>query len=144
MQAQIQDQKDNLINMLQEKKLKIEKIAKRLRKKNTLYITLSIIASTLATLLAGLTAMNGPLAGSGPPAWKITCGAVAGLTAFAGITTGLHQRLSIPERLSKCYSCAGRLNALELALTVFNREPSELAQEYQDITSTYSELFLDD
>jgi len=138
-----QDKNLKLLKDVQEKRIKVEALAKKLKKKNSRYVLISIIGSSLATLLAGLTAIYGPLAGAGAPAWKITCGAIAGLTAFSGIFAGLHQKLAIPEHLSRCYACSGRLNALELALTVFNRDISEVAKEYQDITSNYNELFLE-
>ena len=65
METEVQDQRSNLIRLVQEKRKRVEAIARKLRKSNSLFVYLSIIASALATLLAGLTAMMGPLAGSG-------------------------------------------------------------------------------
>lgn len=114
----------------------------RLKNANLRMITVSLGASALATLLAGFTAAMGPLAGQGPSAWKITCGAVAGFTALAGLMTGLHQKLSISERLAKSFSCAGRLNSLDLALSISKKDSESAAKEYEELISSYPDLLL--
>ena len=131
---------NGLLKRIQDSRLKVETVSKNLKKANSRFIYISIIASSLATLLSGLTAALGPLAGQGAPAWKITCGGVAVLTAFAGIFTGLHQRMSIPERLSKCYLCLGKLNSLELALTVTKRDPLGVAKDFEDVIVSYQDF----
>ncbi len=116
--------------------------ARRLRSQNARLIYSSLIASAVATVLAGLTAALGPLAGTGPRAWSVTCGVIAVFTAMAGVLSGIHQKLSVPEQLANAVTCAGRLRALEVALTVTMRDPTEVAREYEEVTARHPDLFL--
>jgi len=136
------DERGLLLQKIKECLRKVEIISTNLKKSNSRYITISLVASALATLLAGLTAVLGPLAGQGASAWRFTCGAVAGFTALAGLMTGLHQRLSIGDRLAKAYACAGRLNALEIALTITKRDPVLVAKEFEEVTASYPDFIL--
>lgn len=118
---------------------KAEARTDRLRRTNTRLVYLSLSSSTLATALAGVTAAAGPIAGEGPPAWRVTCAAVAVLTALSGLLSGVHQRLNISEQLAKAIACAGRLRGLELALTVTGRNVVEVARDYEDVVAGYPE-----
>ncbi len=142
MENSIDVERQAVQQKIKESLQKVNMHVMKLRSANFRLITISLIASALATLLAGLTAALGPLAGQGPPAWKITCGAVAGFTALAGLMTGLHQKFSISERLAKSFSCAGRLNSLDLALSVSKKDPGAVAKEYEELISNYPDLLL--
>ncbi|MEO8168259.1 MAG: hypothetical protein ABI623_08430 [bacterium] len=122
---------------------------KSLKKKNSRYIIIGLVASALSTIIAGTAAALGPamaLALTGQsvpgPAWKLTCGAVAICTGIATIFTGLQKQLSIAERLAKSTMCAGKLHSLEFALTVNNRETPEVAKEYELAIASYPEIIL--
>jgi hypothetical protein len=121
---------------------RVDAQVQKLRRANFRLIAASLIASALATLLSGLAAVWGPLGGQGPSAWKLTCGAVAGFTALAGLMTGLHQRLSISDRLAKSFACAGRLDALKIAVTFSKKDPVIVAQEFEEIIASQPELLL--
>ncbi len=113
-----------------------------LRKKNSRYISVGVVTGALATVVAGTAAALGPVIGQGPPAWKLTCGAVALLTGVATVFNGLQKQLSIAERLAKASGCLGKLTSLEFALTVNNRETMEVAKEYESALATYSDIIL--
>ncbi|HEX7069358.1 MAG TPA: hypothetical protein VF190_01070, partial [Rhodothermales bacterium] len=121
---------------------KVDKRVATLRRTNDRLVWLSIATSAIATVLAAATAAAGPLVGEGPPAWRFTCGSVAVLTGFSGILTGAHQRLNVTEKLAMSIACAGKLRALELALTVTGRDVMEVAREYEDIVASYQEYLV--
>lgn len=114
----------------------------RLRKANTRFIYVSLIASVLATLIAGLTAFTGPIVGVGPPAWKWTCGVVAIFTATATVFTGLHKQLTISDRLAKATECTGKLKSLRISLTDSDINKEEILKEYRKIIEGYNEYLV--
>ena len=115
----------------------------RLGRTNSAFSYASLIATALATILAGLTAAKGPLAGHGAPAWKWTCGLVAVLSGLGALATGLLQRLAVPERYAKAQACTGRLASLELSLTLEKKEPELVARDYLEVISQYPQLLLE-
>jgi hypothetical protein len=142
MENSVDAEREAVQQKIKETLYKVNLNVVKLKNANFRLVTTSLAASALATLLAGLTAAMGPLAGQGPSAWKITCGAVAGFTALAGLMTGLHQKLSISERLAKSFSCAGRLNSLDIALSITKRDPAIVAKEYEELIGNYPDLLL--
>lgn len=116
----------------------------KLRKTNSRFIYISLIASVLATLLAGFTAVNGkPLTGQGPGAWTWTCGVVAIFTATATVFTGLHKQLTVSERLTKATECAGKLKSVLISLEgsgLKDTDKDSLLTEYKKIVEVYSEF----
>lgn len=138
MQATPDDSGDLLLQRIQKDLRHAETKAERLRRNNVRLIAASLVASALATALAGITAAVGPLAGEGPPAWRWTCGLIALVTATAGLLTGIHQRLNVAEQLAQSLACAGRLRALELSLALRRREAQDLARDYEELVATYA------
>ncbi|HMS34486.1 MAG TPA: hypothetical protein PKC91_10405 [Ignavibacteria bacterium] len=118
----------------------------KLRKQNSRFIYISLIASVLATLLAGFTAVNGkPLAGQGPGAWSWTCGVVAIFTATATVFTGLHKQFTVPERLAKATECVGKLKSVLISLErsdIKDSDKDALLTEYKRIVEVYSEFIV--
>ncbi|MBV6478921.1 MAG: hypothetical protein HGGPFJEG_01678 [Ignavibacteria bacterium] len=117
---------------------------KKLRETNTRFIVISLIASVLATLLAGSTAFLGPLAGQGPPAWKWTCGIVALFTATATVFTGLHKQLTVSERLAKVTECVGKLRSIDFSYSnaVSEEEKKSSVTEYKKTLEVYGEFLV--
>ncbi|MGE5798141.1 MAG: hypothetical protein ACM34N_15255 [Ignavibacteria bacterium] len=142
MENSVDAERNIIREKIKESLRKVNAQAGKLKKANSRLIFINLIATAIATLLAGLTAALGPLAGQGPPAWKLTCGAVAGFTALSGLMTGLHQKLSISEKLAKSFACAGRLNSLEISLSISKKDPGIAAKEYEELISSYPELLL--
>jgi len=116
----------------------------KLRKTNSRYIYISLVASVLATLLAGSTAFLGPLAGQGTSAWKWTCGIVAVFTATATVFTGLHKQLTVSERLAKATECAGKLRSIDFGMTNSPSESdkTEIIKDYKKVIEIYSEYII--
>lgn len=99
----------------------------------------SVACSALATLIAGWAAAAGPMIGEGFPAWQATCGVVAVFTAVAGTLGGVQQTANMPEKLGKLVAYAAKLNALEVALTVRGRDPSEVGRDYETLIAENGE-----
>jgi len=116
----------------------------KLRKANSRFIVISIIASVLATLLAGFTAFNGkPVVGQGAGAWAWTCGIVAVFTATATVFTGLHKQLTISERMAKATECVGKLRSIQISIeNAGTDEPAkkDILNEYRKVVEIYSEF----
>ena len=116
----------------------------KLRKTNSRFIIISLVASVLATLLAGFTAFNGkPVVGQGAGAWA--CGIVAVFTATATVFTGLHKQLTISERLAKATECVGKLKSLQISLENSGDDESgkkDIINEYRKVVEVYSEFLL--
>ena len=140
MQSASEDVRLTLLPRVQEHLRRVEARSQRLRRANLQLVAGSLATSAIATAVAGLTAVMGPLAGQGPPAWRWTCGLVALVTAASGLLTGLHQRLSVPEQLARAIACAGRLRALELGLSLSQRDAKDAVRDYEEIVATHADL----
>lgn len=99
----------------------------RLRRQNGWLGYTSIVAGALASLLAGGASTSGPIDGQ----WATTCGIVAALAAVATVSSGLQRQMAVPENLSRAMACAGKLDALKVALTISRRGLAEVAGEYE-------------
>lgn len=119
-----------------------EESVRKLRRTNTKYIYISLVSSVLATLIAGLTAFNGPLAGQGPGAWKWTCGLVAVCTATATVFTGLQKQFTVAERLAKANECVGKLKSLIISTELPGSDQTQVLGEYKKIVELYSEYLV--
>jgi len=131
-----------MTNEIRESLLKSEKNYIKLKKTNSRFIMISLIASVLATLLAGLTAFTGPVAGQGAVAWKWTCGIVAVFTATATIFTGMHKQLSVSDHLTKSLECTGKLKSLSFTIQQEGYNKEEAVKEYKRILELYSEYLV--
>ena len=139
MRTTAADVRTVLVSRIQEHLRRVEGKVGRLRRLNVRVVSANLDCSTLATLVAGLTAASGPLMGEGASAWRWTCGIVAVVTAGTGLTTLLQQRLKVPEQLARSLTCAGKLRSLELALQLARVAPEEVGQEYEQLITTYPE-----
>ncbi len=144
------DSRTTLLDKIRSGIRKAEGEVTSLKRKNSRYIIIGLVASAVSTVIAALAASLGPVIAQtltgqqGPPgpAWKLTCGVVAVCTGIATIFGGLQKQLSIAERLAKSMACAGKLHSLEFALTVNNRETPEVAKEYEMAIASYPEIIL--
>ena len=134
-----EDPRTVLIERIRTDLQRVEGRAERLHRTNVRLIVASLIASGLATLLAGLTAATGPvLGGAGVSGWRWTCGIVAVVSGLAGLLTLVHQRLQVAENLAQSRACEGRLKALELALTVKGRDALDVARDYEEVLAAHA------
>jgi len=111
-----------------------------LRRRSSRFILVNLVCGALGTIVAGMAAAAGPVAGTGPHAWKLTCAAVAVLTASSTFFSGLNQQLAIPEHLAKATTCVARLRALEMEMTEMNRDLAEVTRQYEDVVASYEEF----
>jgi len=139
---QTSDARSALLRKIVEGIRKSDAQSSDLKKRNTRYIGISIIASALSTVLAASAAALGPVIGQGAPAWKLTCGFIALCTGVATVFNGLQKQLTIAERLAKATACSGKLHSLEFGLTVNNRDTAEIAKEYEMAIASYPEIIL--
>ena len=119
---------------------KAEERTAGLRKANTRLLVSGMASSAASTLVAGITAAQGPVIGEGAEGWRVAC-IVAAVFGFAStVSTGLVQQLKIGDRLSKGNQCLGKLRALDVSITTGSRSWKEIAEEYEEIARTCPEL----
>ena len=111
-----------------------------LRRTNTRLIITGMICSAGTTLVAGGTAVTGPVVGVEDAGWRFAC-IVAAVFAFAStICTALTTQLKFDERLSQGNQCVGRLRALDVTITAGTENWGETTKEYGEIVKAYSEI----
>jgi len=119
---------------------KAEKIVFGLRHTHTRLLIAGIVSSAATTLVAGITAAQGPIVGDGTEGWRIAC-IVAAIFAFAStVCIGLNQQLKISDRLLTGTQCVGRLKSLDVGISISSRAWEEVTKEYEEIAKTYPEL----
>lgn len=108
----------------------------RLTRQNAWLGYTSIVSGAAASLLAGGVASAGPIAGQ----WSTTCAIVAVLAAVGTIASGLQRQLAVAENLARATTCAGKLDALKVGLTISRRELREVAGEYERLVEGHREF----
>jgi hypothetical protein len=126
-----------LLERLQAEIARADRAILRLAKLHRWFVVGGLSLTGLATAVAGFASAAGPPVGEGPPAWRITCGAVAFCTALAGVFTGLNERFDYGGRLASARTCATRLRALELSLSIRARDEEDVARQYEEILSQH-------
>jgi hypothetical protein len=119
---------------------KAEGIVSGLRKANTRLLVAGMASSAAATLVAGITAAQGPVVGTGIEGWRVACIVAAVFAAASTASTGLNQQLKISDRLAKGTQCVGRLKSLDIVIATDSRGWEEIVKEYEEIAKTYPEL----
>ncbi len=110
------------------------------RKANTALLVTGLVSSAGATLIAGITAAQGPIIGSGIEGWRLACIAAA-IFAFAGtVSNGLSQQLKISEKLVEGAHCVNKLKSLELGMSTGTKTVEDVSREYEEIATSYPEL----
>ena len=102
--------------------------------------TMSIISSSAATLVAGVTAATGPAAGIGTNGWRVACIIAAVLGFVSTVSTGISQQFKTGEKAAEGKQCVGRLMNLDAVITTQGKSWGEIGQEYAEIVRTYPEL----
>lgn len=99
----------------------------------------SIIVGTLATVIAGGTAVGGTQVMQTLGGWRLICGVVAVFTGIATICGTIHKTLQINTRVTSAIECSAKLQSLEIALTVENKNPTEVAESYRQTLEKHSD-----
>ncbi len=130
----------NLAGSVKASLRKAEGIVSGYQKKNTILLTMTIVSSAAATLVAGVTAAIGPAASIGTEGWRTACiiAAIFGLVSTVG--TGLSQQLRISDQLSEGKQGLGKLRYLDVVITTGSLSLEEVAKEYEGIAQAYPEL----
>lgn len=115
-----------------------------LRKAYTRLVIGGLVSSAATTLVAGGTALQGPLLGTGTTGWRITCIVAALLSLISAICVGAGQQLKLGERLPQGLLCVGRLRALDMALAIESRDWNDIAIEYEEIVKGFAEVLIDE
>ena len=136
----ISEQRDAMLERIRGGLRTAEGRAQNLRRRSSQLILVNLVCGALGTVVSGLAAAAGPVAGTGPHAWKLTCAAVALLTASSTFFSGLNQQLAVPDHLAKATMCVARLHALEMEITVTNRDLADVTRQYEDLIASHQEF----
>jgi len=135
---QIEQNHEMLIMMVKDSLRKAQQLTSNLRKKNTRLLITGMVCSAGTTLVAGGTAVVGPVVGEGTAGWQIAC-IVAAILAFAStVSTALTKQLKFEEQLSLGNQCVGRLKSLEVAIATDSKNWEDVTIEYGEILKAYS------
>jgi hypothetical protein len=122
------DQRDAILEKIRGSLATAQARLQNLKRRSSQFILVNLVCGALGTVVAGMAAAAGPVAGAGPHAWKLTCAAVAVLTASSTLFSGLNQQLAIPDHLAKATICVSRLRALEMEIMETNRDLAEVTR----------------
>jgi hypothetical protein len=139
MAAELTENQKLLAQHIGQSLAKAEAQVSGLRTKNTRLGVASFSSSAVATLVAGVTALAGPVVGTGIPAWRAACLLAAIFGSVATISAGLIQQLKFEERVQHGTQCIGRLKALNVAVTTGRRSWDEIGADYEDLAQSYPE-----
>ena len=126
-------QRDGFLKIVEEDMRKVERRLKTYRRQNSYLVMGGLIASTLATLLAGGMAAGGPGLANQIGGWRLGCTIVAVAAAMAAVVSGLHDRLKIGDQLANAMACAAQLGALKFSLQVSNPDIKGCEEYYKTI-----------
>jgi hypothetical protein len=139
VQESIQDHQA-FAQMVKDSLQKAQEHTSGLRRTNTRLIVTGMVCSAGTTLVAGGTAVTGPIVGVEDAGWRLAC-IVAAIFAFAStICTALTTQLKFDERLSQGNQCVGRLRALDVAIVTGSQNWEEAVKEYGEIVKAYIEI----
>ena len=130
-------QRDGMLKIVEEDLRRVEGRVRAYRRQNTYLIVGGLIASTLATLLAGGTAAAGPVIAAQAGGWRLICTIVAMASGSAAIVTGLHDRLKIGDHLANAMACAAQLSALKFSLQLGDADAKNGQEYYKSVIEKY-------
>jgi hypothetical protein len=132
--------REAFVQMVKESLRKAQEHTSGLRKTNTRLIITGMVCSAGTTLVAGGTAVTGPVVGVEDAGWRLAC-IVAAIFAFAStVCTALTTQLKFDERLTQGNQCDGRLKALDLAIFARSENWEQVTKEYGEIVKAYIEI----
>ena len=132
-------QNDALTHDIHESLKNAEFKASRSRKFNSILLVTSSITAATSTLIAGITAANGPVIGEGTSGWVISCIIAAVFGFVTTVCIGVNQGFGFAERLSRTNECAGRLKSLEVSIKTGRANWNDVASEYEQIIREFTE-----
>ena len=119
---------------------KAEEIITRRKKTNTGLLVTGMTASAASTLIAGITAAQGPIIGTGTEGWRLAC-IIAAIFGFAStVSTGLSQQLKVNDRVAEGNQCVGELRSLDVGITTGSKSWEEIIKKYEEIAKSFPEF----
>ncbi len=106
----------------------------RLKRVNTRLLVVSFVFSA-GTSVSAFTALYGD-----PGNWETLCLLAGIISAVSGVFTFVHQQLNIPNKMARVNEYLGRLNALEIGMSLNTRNDREVGLEYEQIVSQFGEF----
>ena len=139
MSTELTQNRDELARRVRSSLNKADEIISGRKKVNTGLLITGMTSSAAATLIAGITAAQGPVIGTGTEGWRLAC-IVAAIFGFAStVSSGLSQQLKVTDHLSEGKQCANKLKLLDVGITTGNKSWEEITQEFEEIARTYPE-----
>lgn len=142
MAAEQSENQKLLVQHIGQSLAKAEAEVANLRSKNNRLGVAGFGSSAVATLVAGVTAVAGPVVGEGVPAWRAACLLAAIFAFIATLSAGLLQQLKFEERVQQGSQCIGRLKALNVAIATGRRSWDEIGADYEDLAQAYPEFIV--
>lgn len=115
---------------------RVDQRVAKYRRQNGFLIIGGIVASAVATLLAGGMAAGGPPVADLAGGWRVGCTVVAVAAAMGAVATGLTERLRISEHLANATACGARLGSLRFTLRSSAPDLTRCESEYREILET--------
>ena len=140
MAEEAAEKRKNLAENVKASLRKAEGIVSGYQKNNTWMVVTTIVSSAGATMVAGITAAAGPLAGGGIEGWRAACIIAAVFGLVSTVSTGLSQQLKISDRLLEGRQGLSKLRQLDVAITTGRIGVEEVAKEYEGIAQAYPDL----
>jgi ABC-type uncharacterized transport system substrate-binding protein len=137
MSQQPSEDRQALVTKVRGSLEKTETATRELRKSEKRLVVVSISSSAACTLVAGVTAAQGPVFMTGIPGWRLACVVSAILAFVATVSTGISQHMRIGDQLATVNQCAGRLRSLDVVASMGNRDWKEVTDEYADIARSF-------
>jgi ABC-type uncharacterized transport system substrate-binding protein len=132
--------RDALTQSVKKSLKKAEEIISGRKKTNTGLLVAAMTTSAASTLVAGITAAQGPVIGTGIEGWRVAC-IIAAVFGFAStVSTGLSQQLKVNDRVAEGNQCASKLRSLDVGITTGSRNWEEIVKEYEEIAKSYPEF----
>ena len=135
-QEPLQD-REVLVSKVKESLRKTATVTSELRRADRRLVVASISSSAACTLVAGVTAAQGPVVMTGIPGWRLACIVSAGLAFVATVSSGIGQQMRISDRLAIVNQCAGRLRSLDVVASMGSRDWREVTDEYAEIAKAF-------
>lgn len=129
-----------LTELLKRNVVRVEGKVSKYRSQYNRILTISLVSSGAATLVAGITSAAGEAAEIGIEGWRLACIIAAVFGFVSTISSGVIQQRNLNDRLSDGKECLSRLRYLNTVIVTGSRELSEISREYEELAVKYSEL----
>jgi hypothetical protein len=133
---------ERLLKVVEEDLGRVDRHVLRYRRRNTVLVIGGIVASTLATMMAGGMAAGGPPVANMFAGWRVGCTIVAVLAAIAAVITTLSERFKLAEHLANSTACSARLSSLRFTLRSSTPDLKQAEEQYRDILEKYRPYLL--